>query len=542
MMLPLDIQERDGFLIMDDFPENCIFNKVKTGCGATTIALTNNENYIIVVPTTELVINKCYPSKDKDGNDLVWKQSEIISAISPLNTNLFGLYGKFNVATKNKLKKFLSKDGVKKIICTYDKVEKIMLFINPQDFKVLIDEYHNLFKQYIFRNKAINGVLDNYNQFNSYCFLSATPIPEFVKPNIFKGMKEYAANWKSIDKITIYPCPSERAYETTAKIINHYQEIGYFVLDGIKSEEAYFFINSVGEIKKILEQTTLTNDDCRIICAEDEKNHFKLGDYQISNSTSKPKRFNFITCKAFEGVDFYSGTALCFIVSNGYNLHTLISVDMDIPQIAGRIRTKSNPFRNKIVHIFNPKAVSYYVPLEVKKQEIEQELKAARERVELLNKQTLGKEAIKQQDAEFKKLGANTYIIKRDGKYEVNDIVAKLNLYIYWTTHIIYRKNESLQEAYETLGLSVAKGYEWDITDDKIIKNIIKSIPFRDYHKRFCDLKSKATILSDEEKQELETISIKHPILVEGYNKLGLKDFKRIREKKNIKAALDELG
>ena len=55
-MIKLDIQERDGFLIMDDFPKNCIFNKVKTGCGATTIALTNDENYIIAVPTTELVI------------------------------------------------------------------------------------------------------------------------------------------------------------------------------------------------------------------------------------------------------------------------------------------------------------------------------------------------------------------------------------------------------------------------------------------------------------------------------------------------------
>lgn len=53
-MVKLEIQERDGFLIMEDFPENCIFNKVKTGCGATTIALTNDENYIIAVPTTEL--------------------------------------------------------------------------------------------------------------------------------------------------------------------------------------------------------------------------------------------------------------------------------------------------------------------------------------------------------------------------------------------------------------------------------------------------------------------------------------------------------
>lgn len=538
-MITLDIKEENGFLIMDDFPENCIFNKVKTGCGATTIALTNNQNYIIVVPTTDLVINKCYPSKDEAGNDLVWKKSEIVPGVSPVNPQLFGLYGKLTTVTKTKLKKFLNKEGVKKIICTYDKTEALISLINPQEFKLLTDEYHDLFKQYLFRHKAINGVLDHYNKFKSYCFLSATPISEFVKPNIFKDMIEYVANWKSIDKISIYPYKSGKAYEIAAKIIKQYQDIGYFVLDGVKSEEAYFFVNSVREIKKILDKTTLTNDDCRIICADDEKNHYKLEDFEISNSASKPKRFTFVTCKAFEGVDFHSDTALCFIVSNGYNEHTLISVDMDIPQIAGRIRTKTNPFKNKIVHIFNPKKVSYYVPLALKKQELDKELAAAEERVQKLNEQTLGKDAQKQQDAELKKLGANTYIVKRGDKYEVDDMVGKLKLYIYWTTHIIYRSAEALQEAYETFGSSVVKGYEWDIADEDIMKNILKPKQFRDYHKRFCDLKNKGAILSDREKQELETISTKHPILVEGYDKLD--NFKRIREKKNIEAALEEL-
>lgn len=114
-MIKLDIQERDGFLIMDDFPKNCIFNKVKTGCGATTIALTNDENYIIAVPTTELVINKCYPPKDKDGRDIAWKKSQIQAGVSPTNDRLFGLYGKFTKIVQIQLNKFLAKDGVKNL-------------------------------------------------------------------------------------------------------------------------------------------------------------------------------------------------------------------------------------------------------------------------------------------------------------------------------------------------------------------------------------------------------------------------------------------
>ena len=55
--------------------------------------------------------------------------------------------------------------------------------------------------------------------------------------------------------------------------------------------------------------------------------------------------FTFITCKGFEGVDYFSDTAMSFVVSSTSNPHTLAAIDTDIPQIAGRIRTKTNPFR-----------------------------------------------------------------------------------------------------------------------------------------------------------------------------------------------------
>ena len=74
-------------------------------------------------------------------------------------------------------------------------------------------------------------------------------------------MTEYVADWKTVDKITIYPYPCKSSSSTAAKIIRHYKDNGYFVLDGIKSEEAYFFVNSVREIKEILEEARLTNDD-----------------------------------------------------------------------------------------------------------------------------------------------------------------------------------------------------------------------------------------------------------------------------------------
>lgn len=64
--MKMDFETQDGFLVMNDLPHDCIFNKVKTGCGATTIAIKNAENYVIAVPTTEIIENKCYPIEQSD--------------------------------------------------------------------------------------------------------------------------------------------------------------------------------------------------------------------------------------------------------------------------------------------------------------------------------------------------------------------------------------------------------------------------------------------------------------------------------------------
>ena len=58
LMKKLFIDSKDGYINLPDLPYNSIFNKVITGCGGTTIALFNKENYVIAVPTTELITNK----------------------------------------------------------------------------------------------------------------------------------------------------------------------------------------------------------------------------------------------------------------------------------------------------------------------------------------------------------------------------------------------------------------------------------------------------------------------------------------------------
>ena len=137
-------------------------------------------------------------------------------------------------------------------------------------------------------------------------------------------------------------------------------------------------------------------------------------EYTISSSADAPKKFNFITSKSFEGVDFHSETGLCFVVSNVQNRHTLVSIDMDIPQIVGRIRTKSNPFRNKVVHIFNTKATDHYTTFEDMKLIVDEEVKAAQERQICLIMPSYQKQQSSNRLMRLRKLGLNlTYPIKR---------------------------------------------------------------------------------------------------------------------------------
>jgi len=140
-MEKLQINSSDGFLHLRDLPHNCIFNKVVTGCGGTTVVLSNSEDYVIAVPTTELIINKT--GRTNAGSSVLRFDGK--------EQSIFGLFGKFNSQVASDLNSYLESKGTKKIMCTYDKVPRLLDFIEPKDYRLLIDEYHCLLKAYSYR-------------------------------------------------------------------------------------------------------------------------------------------------------------------------------------------------------------------------------------------------------------------------------------------------------------------------------------------------------------------------------------------------------
>ena len=467
-MKTIKITSTSGYLEMEDLPHNCIFNKVITGCGGTTVALSNNECYIIAVPTQELIKNKI--KRDEAGVGTYTLQNGETRVI-------FGLFGYSSYMMKKELRDYIESHDIKKIMCTYDKMEMLLHFIDPKDYRLLVDEYHTLLKAYSFREKAINRVFSTYRMYKSFCFMSATPIMPDFKPSLLDDVEEVMAEWDNVEKITVNLQYSNKPFLTAANIINRYKTNGFIEVNGNKSYEAFFFINSVNEICKILKHCNLTNDNARIICADTEDNRKKLGDFNISTSNSANKQFTFITCKSFEGVDYFSDSAISFVVSSASAEHTKLAIDTDIPQIVGRIRSKNNPFRNKIVHIYNRtnKDIDLVTTFEEMTDITNRTEEGVKQQIEKYNNATTRAEKIA-----IKRLINNDLILETEDGIYYNDAILKLDLYNFKVNQIIYKSGISVRTEYQEQGIQ-ATAITYNKEEGEIkTENETKAITFKE--------------------------------------------------------------
>ena len=518
-MKKLEINSNNGFINLPDLPHNCIFNKVVTGCGATTVALFNDEDYVIAVPTVELIINKTGLTKAGI--------AEIINPDGKKQT-VFGLFGNFTEDVKKKLKEYAKMDGTKKIMCTYNKMENIDEYLNPSEFRLLVDEYHILLKSYGYRDKAVDGVLAKYNLFKSFCFMSATPISIEFTPNILKDVELVEAEWKETDVLLVKLDQTNKPYVMASNYINEFKRTGWLEINGIKSYELFFFVNSVTDIASILNYCNLSNDEVKIVCADSDSNKKKLKGYTISNSRSASKPITFITSKSFEGVDYFSETGMCFIVSNTSNSCTLLDISTDIYQIAGRIRTESNPFRNLLVHIFNStgkRKLNLEKSWEEMVNDTNKDIDGANEIINLINNASDNAKSMAE------KMINSKYIIKNsDGKYVLRDMLVKLDLYLYKIEQVIYKSGIALRKTYNSEGIVTT-----DIEYTKIntsIKNPNKKLSFKDAFLRYSELRDSLSV-----GLEADEIAKVQPLVVPAYYRLGVD---KVRSLKYIKKAVEE--
>ncbi len=323
---------------MTDFPDG-ILNKKETGVGNTHLAIINEENYIIAVPTIELILNKCHQHPD-----------------------LIGIYGDI------KQKQFLSMLGTKKnpikIMVTYNSLPKLVTWLGNdvyEDYKLMIDEYHTMLQDYSFKDACIDKLIEVSLRFKHKTFVSATPIATTYVPKELSHLDNYEIVWNNVSKIKPIRHKTNKPFLAATNIIREYKANNYEVEinthTGVHiSKEAYFFVNSVKSIKDIIDNAGLLPNEVKIICADSEINRQVLDEFGIDKVSDPNKPFTFITSKSFLGSDFYSETGVAYVISSTSKQNTLYSISSDVFQIAGRIRTKTNPFKQYIYHIYNTSA------------------------------------------------------------------------------------------------------------------------------------------------------------------------------------------
>ena len=315
----------------DSIPLGIVDKKI-TGCGLSSYALENSDPLVLVVPTVAMIKNKVaqYPNSRRD-------------------EDILGVYA--GISTKD-ISDYLKEVDVPKIMVKYDSFSRVSSLVD-KSFHIVIDEFSDLLDAYSYRNKAINSLLSSLTSFPKVSYISATPIDEEFLPTILKSQPYTELEWDNVTPVLVEPHQTSRPLYAALCIIDKFRTGTIEIINDYKPEAAYLYVNSVTMIREILDKSEMLSSECRIICSNSPENKKKLGDYDISTSLDPEKMFNFITSCAFKGIDIYSDYGLAFVISNNRNKHTLISIDTDIYQVAGRIRTETNPFRNIIFHIFN---------------------------------------------------------------------------------------------------------------------------------------------------------------------------------------------
>lgn len=295
--------------VYDFLPSNVILNKGVTGCGGTYVELHSKRNSVILVPTVELVINK-----EEEGIQPVYgdiPNSEIISYLRDCK-------------------------GYKKLIGTYDSLDRISSLIDPKDYFLLIDEYHLLFNAYVYRNKAVYYILQHYKEYDNFCFMSATPLNELCILKELEEIPKLTLEWKNSVSVKLDIVDT---YYTMRNLKN--------LIQSDDSVNWHIFLNSVKSIRDFIEQNQIS--DYRVICSKASRKNFKK--LKFASSKDSVAKYNFYTSCSFEGCDIYDPNGKTVIVCDTNIATTILDISTLIRQICGRLR--DSIYKDQVTLILN---------------------------------------------------------------------------------------------------------------------------------------------------------------------------------------------
>ena len=513
-----------------ELPTGCLFNKVLTGCGGTSVALRSEKPYVIAMPYVDVIKSK-----------VVWCNENSIDVIP--------VYSEAN-HTEEDIR------NASKILVTYDSLKKVVAALGEKvrDYSILVDEYHLLTKSGDFRYRAINEVLGLYKKFKDFVFMTATPIKRKYLPEAIQDLPEVQVKWDNIEPVTLDYTMIEQKnlYPVVAGIAKkHYS--------GEMEGNCYFFINSVKAIVKIakyLKRVGIKHSDIRIICADNQANQafinmeFRSEKYRIENVTTLPKKINFLTSKAFEGSDLLDEHGICYIISDGCKDHTKYDIMTTIPQIIGRIRDAKLKRWAKV--IFSPSVYFSYTTPEEYEREVSKRLEEAKEVVNEFN--TTRNSTIR--EAYYTHAQSSEYIIVTDDqRLVVNDTAKKAEMSNFEAIHTTYYVKRSKDgkivqnNGSRTQTINYVPYVFKSTVDSEIVLNRLEKVELgvgKPSFAEYCDIyesyqmkPEEYNMLTEAEEAEVEMIEQHYPLIPEAFRELGCDRIKTLKyNKKHIMAEI----
>ena len=505
---------------------NGILNKEIPGCGATTVALTDEHKTIICSPRNELLKNKHeqYP--------------DTLLVIGGVDTK--------------EIETYLQTAELPKILVSYDSVYKLIGCIKyKSDWRVVVDEFQCLLADSSFKSEIELHFLDNSRSFPYVTFLSATPILDKYLEQIdyFKDMNYYQLDWEEKDIVRVYRERTKNPINAALEIVRYYQNGNYpsVYVNGerIYSKECVIFLNSVNNIVNIIKQTELNPEEVNIIVGNSDDNDrqiarigegFKRGRIPLKGETHK--KFTFCTSTAYAGCDFYSTNAATFVISDCNRPNTAVDIATELVQIAGRQRLACNPFRQFLTFVYNVNA-----------EEVEQETfnehlcrKVNVTLDEIRDNNNAGEALRAKRIKDFRRIPDNvkyqdsyTMYDEQKGEFVFNRLAYVNEQYCFDVQKFNYQNGVIVKKLLQDSSFDVSENQTYAVYQEQL-KHLIKKEPFVDRMQAYCEYRAKQGLIVN---LAMSTLESKYPELRYYYEALGVDRIKALNYKE--KKLLNEI-
>ena len=368
IMVPQEYQYLSDWNDFDSYlPDGkIILNKSICGCGCTDHFLTNDQPVILLSPRRNLITSKLKNGRTAGKVHYFDRSSgcNLSESIADMENYLCRCGGY----------PFGGQPLEPKIMVTYDSLVHVVdAMLNHgllNRFEIVVDEFTCIFTDVKLKGSTEINLLHHLNSLqNRIVYISATPLKEAYLDLMgeFKDMPYVTLLWdpSRVESVQVFYSKMRSTTSEVSKIIEDYRANGFFkskIIDGqqYNSTEAVFFLNSVKDIAAIINQNKLMPSETLVICADEPKNRTALRKVQhtidvVPNEIeykSQNKPFTFVTKCAFEGTDFYSDCSTTYVFADSNRDNLSLDISIDLPQIAGRCRSRSNPFRNEIYYFY----------------------------------------------------------------------------------------------------------------------------------------------------------------------------------------------